>query len=108
MTWHPRYFVVKAPGVGGPQIPPDEPVLVIRAQDVLASTMLSVYIELPEIIGVLEEADRFDLADHLRDGGCMCACCGSLTVTGRSLCQICLDEGCHLSRRPATQSGRQP
>ena len=38
-----RYIVQKAPGVDGPPIPEDEPVLVIRAQDVLAPLMMKLY-----------------------------------------------------------------
>lgn len=44
MTWKPRYIVTKAPGVGGDPIPEDEPVLVIRAQDVISEPMLQKYI----------------------------------------------------------------
>ena len=43
MTWQNRYEVRKADGVGGDPIPDDEPVLVIRAQDVLALEMLDDY-----------------------------------------------------------------
>jgi hypothetical protein len=44
VTWKPRYLVRKAPGVDGPPIPADEPVLVIRAQDELALEMVTHYI----------------------------------------------------------------
>lgn len=40
-----RYVVTKAPGIDGPPIPPDEPVLVIRAQDRLAVRMMRLYID---------------------------------------------------------------
>jgi hypothetical protein len=43
-TWRPRYRVQKAEGIGGAPIIEDEPVLVIRAQDVLARPMLREYI----------------------------------------------------------------
>lgn len=43
MAYDPRYIVTKAPGVGGLPIPDDEPVLVIRAQDVLALPMINIY-----------------------------------------------------------------
>lgn len=43
-AWHPRYRVTKAPHVGGPPIPDDEPCLVIRAQDPLAAYVLNAYL----------------------------------------------------------------
>ena len=42
--WKPRYQVRKSPHVGGDPIPEDEPCLVIRAQDQLATATLSAYI----------------------------------------------------------------
>lgn len=42
-AWQPRYLVRKAPGVGGPPIPEDEPVVVIRAQDKLALALFEMY-----------------------------------------------------------------
>lgn len=39
-----RYTVTKAPNITGPQVPDDEPVLVIRAQDVLAPEMMDYYL----------------------------------------------------------------
>ena len=39
-----RYVVQKAEGVGGKPIPEDEPCIVIRGQDVLASVMLELYL----------------------------------------------------------------
>ena len=45
MTWTPRYLVQKAPGIGGPPIPEDEPCLVIRGQDILAPEILFDYIQ---------------------------------------------------------------
>jgi arylsulfatase A-like enzyme len=45
MARQARYVVQKAPGIDGPPIPDDEPVLVIRAQDVLAARMMRLYID---------------------------------------------------------------
>ena len=45
MAWAPRYLVQKAPGIGGPPIPEDEPCLVIRGQDILAPEILFDYIQ---------------------------------------------------------------
>lgn len=42
--WQSRYQVTKSNGVGGDPIPHDEPVLVIRAQDILALRMMNEYI----------------------------------------------------------------
>jgi hypothetical protein len=44
MAHQARYVVTKAPGVGGDPIPPDEPCLVIRANDILAREMIAVYV----------------------------------------------------------------
>lgn len=41
--FRPRYMVLKYPHGGGAQIPPDEPVFVIRAQDGLALEMVRFY-----------------------------------------------------------------
>lgn len=43
--WTPRYIVTKAPGVGGSSIPKDEPVLVIRAQDMLSLKVMDFYMD---------------------------------------------------------------
>lgn len=55
-----RYVVTKAEGIGGDPIPPDEPCLVIRAQDVLAPGILDTYIARYNVLsagdpGVVEE-----------------------------------------------------
>lgn len=42
--FNPRYKVTKAEGVSGDPIPEDEPVIVIRAQDVLSHEMMQFYI----------------------------------------------------------------
>jgi hypothetical protein len=49
--WKPRYLVRKADGVDGPPIPDDEPVLVIRAQDVLADVMMAAYLAHYQVLG---------------------------------------------------------
>jgi hypothetical protein len=58
--YEPRYLAEKRSGVGGRPIDHDEPVIVIRAQDVLAPVMMLRYMELYEPFenadpGVLEE-----------------------------------------------------
>ena len=44
MALQARYVVQKAPGIGGPPIPADEPCLVIRAQDILALSVMHHYL----------------------------------------------------------------
>lgn len=59
-----RYIVSKAPGIGGPAIPEDEPCLVVRAQDVLAPAILKNYIRLANDLGVSEDV-LTELDNHL-------------------------------------------
>lgn len=65
---NPRYVTHKREGVDGPPIPDDEPYMVIRAQDKLASTMLAFYLGL---YGSLPDKDRdsavtAELMEHMR------------------------------------------
>jgi hypothetical protein len=63
-----RYQVQKSDGISGPPIPPDEPCLVIRAQDVFASVMLEIYLALYRDLHA-DDRDRgviADLIDHLK------------------------------------------
>lgn len=46
MSRQARYVVQKAPGVDGAPIPPDEPCIVIRAQDKLALAAIDSYLAL--------------------------------------------------------------
>lgn len=62
--WTPRYIVSKGNGVGGPPIPPDEPVLVIRGQDVLALQMLDHYLALYARSEFVDPAVASDLSKH--------------------------------------------
>lgn len=58
MSWEPRYVVSKAPGIDGEPIDPGEPVLVIRAQDVLAPAMIDHYRRLYALqVGRQQEVD---------------------------------------------------
>lgn len=62
--WQPRYLVQKAPGVDGDPIPEGEPVLVIRAQDVLAPLMLAHYISTYSDSKTSDPAVIHDLCRH--------------------------------------------
>lgn len=63
-TRQARYVVRKADHVGGAPIPIDEPVLVIRAQDVMALTMMDEYIERYEASGHAHQAVLDELRLH--------------------------------------------
>lgn len=63
MTFQPRFTVQKAPHVGGNQIPDDEPCIVIRAQDVLAPSMMHKYIM---VYSELEDASP-EVIERLND-----------------------------------------
>lgn len=65
--WKPRYNVQKAPGVGGDPIPKDEPVLVIRAQDVLADEMMVFYIGSYHDQEHKDPAVEAELREHLAE-----------------------------------------
>jgi hypothetical protein len=44
--WKPRYVVIKRASIPGPPIPPDEPCIVVRGQDVLAVKIHDDYVAL--------------------------------------------------------------
>lgn len=60
-----RYFVEKADGISGPPIPPDEPCIVIRGQDLLAPTTLQRYIDTYSEFDDAQEEVIEELRDHL-------------------------------------------
>lgn len=60
-----RYIVQKREGVDGPPVPEDEPVLVIRAQDFLATTMMEEYIR--RYAGLPPEVRDPNVLTELRD-----------------------------------------
>lgn len=62
-----RYVVRKADHVGGAPIPDDEPVLVIRAQDVLAVRMMRLYLDLYTLLPDHTDEVVDELNDHLDD-----------------------------------------
>lgn len=62
--WKPRYLVQKAPGVSGDLIQRDEPVLVIRAQDSLAGSMITYYLSLYEKLDNADPKVIEDMLDH--------------------------------------------
>ncbi len=63
MARQARYLVRKADGIGGPPIPEDEPVLVIRAQDILAARMMRIYIDLYTLL----DAGGDDVVDEMNE-----------------------------------------
>lgn len=65
MEWKPRYIVSKAQGVGGNPIPADEPVLVIRAQDLLAVESMCNYIKAYDDLPNGDPEVMADLGRHL-------------------------------------------
>lgn len=67
MAREARYVVRKADGIGGDPIPEDEPVLVIRAQDVLAEEMMQFYIGSYYDLEGKDPAVEAELREHLAD-----------------------------------------
>lgn len=64
-TRQARYVVRKADHVSGVPIPEDEPVLVIRAQDVLAVRMMRLYIDLYTLLPDHGDDVVDELNEHL-------------------------------------------
>jgi hypothetical protein len=62
----PRYVVRKAEDISGRPIPADEPCLVVRGQDVLAPTMLRLYIRLYRDSEFYDQKVVDELRDHLQ------------------------------------------
>jgi hypothetical protein len=62
--WTPRYAVAKQPWVEGPPIDDDEPVIVVRAQDVLAVEFMDWYMGRYEVQANPDPAVRDELLAH--------------------------------------------
>jgi hypothetical protein len=62
--WTNRYVVRKADGIPGDPIPDDEPLLVVRGQDVLARRILRWYIEQYEAFRHPDPQVLYELRQH--------------------------------------------